>query len=87
MPDINSLPVTSVTIGQRLTFEEAFARLEKVVEALRDGSSTLDEALAYYEEGVKLARYCQQVLEHAELRVKQLTTDSHGQPVTEVFGE
>lgn len=54
-----------------LTFEQAMHRLEALVESLDDGS-TLDEALAAYEEGVHLARYCLHRLDTAELRVQQL---------------
>ncbi|MHB1190722.1 MAG: exodeoxyribonuclease VII small subunit, partial [Armatimonadota bacterium] len=41
-----------------MTFEVAIERLEEIVRALDGGESTLDESLALYEEGVKLARFC-----------------------------
>ncbi|HEY7349706.1 MAG TPA: exodeoxyribonuclease VII small subunit [Ktedonobacterales bacterium] len=61
-----------------LTFEEAFERLEQAVEAMDGGDLSLDEAMAHFEEGMKLAQYCERLLDDAELRVQQLLTDSAG---------
>jgi len=61
-----------------LTFEEAFERLERAVEAMDGGDLSLDEAMLHFEEGMKLARYCERLLDDAELRVQQLLTDSAG---------
>jgi exodeoxyribonuclease VII small subunit len=61
-----------------LSFEDAYARLEAAVTALQDGQMPLERALQYYEEGVKLAQYCNELLQKAELRVQQLSVDSQG---------
>jgi exodeoxyribonuclease VII small subunit len=61
-----------------LTFEEAFERLEQAVAAMDGGDLSLDEALAHFEEGMKLARYCERLLDDAELRVQQLLADGAG---------
>ena len=61
-----------------LSFEDAYARLEAAVTALQDGQMPLERALQYYEEGVKLAQYCHELLQKAELRVQQLSVDSQG---------
>ncbi len=61
-----------------LSFEEAFERLEQAVEAMDGGDLSLDEAMAHFEEGMKLARYCERLLDDAELRVQQLIADSAG---------
>ncbi len=44
--------------SDELKFEEAMVRLEEIVRLLEQGEATLDEALALFEEGVKLARFC-----------------------------
>lgn len=62
----------------QLSFEEAFAQLESTVNALQDGQMPLEEALAYYQEGMKLAQHCNVLLQKAELTVQQLNTDSLG---------
>jgi len=68
-----------------LTFEQAFEQLESAVEALQDGQMPLEQALNYYEQGMKLAQHCNELLEKAELRVQQLRVTSEGMPVLEPF--
>jgi len=70
---------------EALSFEQAFEQLEAAVEALQDGQMPLERALNYYEEGMKLAQYCNELLEKAELRVQQLRVTSEGLPVLEPF--
>ncbi|MEE8385496.1 MAG: exodeoxyribonuclease VII small subunit [Dehalococcoidia bacterium] len=53
-------------------FEPLHRRLEETVQRLEKGGLTLEESLELYEEGVKLARRCQELLQDAELRVSQL---------------
>ncbi len=70
---------------ETLSFEDAFAELEAAVTALQDGQMPLERALHYYEEGMKLAQHCNDLLEKAELRVQQLRVTSEGTPVLETF--
>ena len=63
---------------ESLTFEEAYTQLETAVTALQDGQMPLERALQYYEEGMKLAQYCNELLQKAELRVQQLSIDNQG---------
>lgn len=58
-----------------LQFEEALAELEEIVERLEAGELTLEESLALFERGQKLAKLCNERLEAATLRVEQLTED------------
>lgn len=55
-----------------LTYEQALAELEALVDRLEAGAS-LDEALKLYERGQELAAHCGRLLEHAELRLQELT--------------
>jgi exodeoxyribonuclease VII small subunit len=55
-----------------LTFEEALGELEAAVQRLEEGDLTLDEAVALYERGMDLARRCNDTLDAAELRVREL---------------
>ena len=68
-----------------LSFEEAFEQLEAAVEALQDGQMPLESALHHYEEGMKLAQHCNDLLEKAELRVQKLRVTNEGMPVLESF--
>ena len=56
-----------------LSFEEALRALEETVSHLEAGDLTLEESLALFEQGQKLAVFCNQRLESAVLRVEQLT--------------
>jgi len=64
--------------GVELSFEEALARLEEIVQRLEEGDLPLQEALALYEQGVALSRRCQDLLDEAELRVSQLVEGEEG---------
>ena len=68
---------------ESLTFEEAYAQLEAAVIALQDGQMPLERALQYYEEGMKLAQYCNELLQKAELRVQQLSVDNKGAVISQ----
>ncbi len=70
---------------ESLTFEEAFTRLEAAVAALQDGQMPLERALQFYEEGMKLAQHCNELLQEAELRVQQLSSNNAGVPVVQSF--
>ena len=53
-------------------FETLYNRLEETVSQLEKGGLTLDQSLALYEEGMTLARRCQELLQQAELRITKL---------------
>lgn len=59
-------------MDERLSFEEALSRLEKIVQALEAGGLALEEAIAVFEEGMGLARICSERLNAAELKISQL---------------
>jgi exodeoxyribonuclease VII small subunit len=63
---------------EALTFEEAFAQLERAIAALQDGQMPLESALQQYQDGMKLAHYCNELLQKAELSVQQLSVDGSG---------
>ena len=56
-----------------LSFEAALAQLEAIAAELDDGQLGLAEALARYEQGVKLLRACHGQLEQAERRIVLVT--------------
>ncbi len=63
---------------EQLTFEEAYAQLETVVGALRDGQMPLDQALKHYQEGIQLVQHCNELLQNAQLTVQQLQVAADG---------
>jgi exodeoxyribonuclease VII small subunit len=64
--------MASKTPSQDQSFESLYARLEEAVSKLEKGGLTLEESLSLYEEGVQLARRCQEMLQQAELRITRL---------------
>jgi exodeoxyribonuclease VII small subunit len=60
------------------TFEQAFARLEEIVQLLEGGELTLDESLRLFEEGIQLSRICQGRLDEAEGRIEKLIETQDG---------
>ena len=53
-------------------FEKSLQNLEKIVSNMESGELGLEESLAQFEKGIKLARNCQDTLTNAEFRVEQL---------------
>jgi exodeoxyribonuclease VII small subunit len=63
---------------EELTYEEALAELEGIVAALEGDASQnpLEESLRLFERGQALVARCGELLEAAELKVKQLAGES-----------
>lgn len=59
-----------------VNFEAALEELEELVERMEDGDLTLEESLAAFEKGVRIARDCQDALKQAEQRVQVLLADA-----------
>lgn len=58
-------------------FEAALSKLESIVTKMEAGELTLEEALKHFEQGISLARQCQQALSKAELRVQTLIAENN----------
>jgi exodeoxyribonuclease VII small subunit len=58
---------------EELTYESAFAELESIVAALENEQRSLDESMSLYERGQALVKRCAELLDKAELKVKQLS--------------
>jgi exodeoxyribonuclease VII small subunit len=68
------------------TFETALAELERILRALEDGTTSLEESLTQYERGVGLLKRCYQQLCDAEQRIVLLSgVDGDGKPIVEPF--
>jgi exodeoxyribonuclease VII small subunit len=58
---------------EELTYEEAFAELETLVNALEGEQNPLEEAMTLFERGQALVRRCGELLDGAELKVRELS--------------
>ena len=56
-----------------LTYEEAFAELETIVNTLEGEQNPLEEAMSLFERGQALVRRCGELLEEAEIKVRKLS--------------
>lgn len=50
-------------------FEEAMKSLENIVTELENGNLNLDESVKKFEEGMKIAKQCNTILEDAEKKI------------------
>jgi exodeoxyribonuclease VII small subunit len=62
----------------KLTFEAALAELEKIARVLEDGSLGLEESIAEFEKGIRLAKFCHERLEDAERKIEILQKGADG---------
>ena len=52
-----------------LTYEQAYNKLEDILKKLESKNTSLDESLSLYEEGISLYKYCNKLLEDAQLKI------------------
>ena len=57
------------------SFEDRLLRLEQLSEKLKEGGGSLEESVALFEEGVKLARELEKELAKAERKVEILLNE------------
>jgi exodeoxyribonuclease VII small subunit len=76
------------------SFEQAFTRLEEILEQMNEGKTPLDQSLQLYREADKLIAQCQTRLTQAEQEIEmliknregELTLDKEGRPLSQSFG-
>jgi exodeoxyribonuclease VII small subunit len=57
---------------KKKSFEEGLARLENITKELEEGDLSLEDSLKHFDEGVKLAEYCNSKLNDAQRKVEIL---------------
>lgn len=80
-------------VEQNISFEDAFTRLEKILEQINSGAVSLEDSLALYEEADALIISCNKKLTEAEKKVEiliknrqgELTMNSDNKPATQEF--
>ena len=64
------------------SFEEGLAQLENITQELEEGDLSLEDSLKHFDEGVKLAEYCNSKLNDAQRKVEiLLKKDNSLEPV------
>jgi exodeoxyribonuclease VII small subunit len=72
---------------EKMTFEQAAARIDEIVRLLEKGDAPLDQALAFFEEGAKLIKTAGKMLDDAEQKVVKLQKGADGEPKESVFDD
>ena len=71
--------MTDTPVDQ-MSFEQAMAELEQVLNQLERGDVALEESIRLYERGDALKKRCETKLREAEEKVAAITTDADGNP-------
>lgn len=58
-----------------MSYEQALAELEEIVQELESGDQDLQVTLKLFERGQNLANYCLSLLDDAELKVEEMMED------------
>ena len=56
-----------------LSFEQALAELESIVDRLETGDVALEESIEIYQRGAQLRAYCDDKLKSAQARIEKIT--------------
>ena len=58
------------------SFEEQMENLEKIVGELEKGDLNLDDSIAKFEEGIKISKECNKILQEAEKKITMLVNEN-----------
>jgi len=67
-----------MTAKKPLKFEDAIEKVEEIIEQIESGEIDLEQCLTQYETGVKLVNHCNEILQRAEKKIAELSTDAKG---------
>ena len=71
---------------KKVSFEESMKNLEAIVTELEKGDLSLDESVEKFEEGIKISKQCNNILESAEKKISILL-ENNGELTEENFVE
>lgn len=69
-----------------ISFEDAMAQLETIVEQLEDGDVPLEKAIDLFQQGMKLSQICSKKLEQVEQKIEMIVEEG-GELKRKPFGE
>lgn len=68
---------------QELSFEDALAELEQIVQQIEDNADSLSDSVKLFQRGRLLANHCQSLLDKAELQIIKLNQAEDGTQTVE----
>ena len=69
-----------------MKFEEAYSRLEEILEKMNSCKASLDDALKLYEEADALITTCQKKLTEAEKKIEMMIKNRSGEVILDENG-
>lgn len=78
MDEGTSSPAAAAPDISAMSFEQALAALEAIVQQLERGDVPLDQSITLYERGEALRAACQQRLDAAQARIERIVTADGG---------
>ncbi len=66
-----------------LSFENALAELEQIVQKLESGQAALEDSIALYERGAALKAHCEKTLKSAQEKIEKIVVGADGKPKTQ----
>lgn len=66
-----------------LSFEEALAELQTIVQSLEAGQASLENSISLYDRGTNLRKHCETKLSEAQAKVEKITLSPDGQVQTQ----
>ena len=70
---------------ETVSFEENMKKLEEIAAELEKGELDLDTSVSKFEEGMKISKECNEMLEKAEKKITMLIKGEDGEVVEENF--
>ena len=65
---------------EKMSFEEAFDELNKIVDFIESSDVSLDDSIMVYEMGIQLKKHCEKKLKDAEVKIKKVV-DNKIEPI------
>jgi exodeoxyribonuclease VII small subunit len=75
MDKIDRTDITEEKLPENLTLEEAFGRLDALVEALEDREISLEDSFRTYQEGMELLKLCNDKIDQVEKKILVMNGD------------
>ena len=73
------------TSPENMSFEQALAELETIVQNLESGKAPLEDSINAYQRGALLKQHCEKKLKEAQEKIEKITVASDGSIATEPF--
>ncbi len=70
---------------ETVSFEEKMKKLEEIAAELEKGDLDLDSSVSKFEEGMRISKECNEMLEKAEKKITMLIKAENGELVEENF--